>query len=509
MLATDQVRRLIPRWRTARITICTGELDTARSGGARNKQVSDFFEKKLKDWEEEQSIAQATEVVAAAIVEGFREKGQDAARYIIDHASEVSETVKLLAYRVLDLNVDISTGTCSEQAILRSSDGNSSGIIKSTRELIVRYPRNALLWVDLARAYTIIGLQRQAIKSMEVALALQPVNRFVLRSAARMFVHFDDPERAHDLLKRNETVRRDPWVLAAEISVGMIAKHSSRNVRSAKTLLSNYENQPLQITELAGSLATLELYEGATRQARKLFETSMLRPTENSVAQAWWASKLLSNFKVEQELLKTPLSFEARAREKFSEQNWKQVIEQCQNWSLDEPFSSRPIELATYVAAEAMEDYVLCEQLARKGLTSNPDDQTLKNNLIYALANQGKISEAREELQNVRGKAEDIVTSCTLLATEGLLNYQEGSPELGRQFYREAMELAKRHRLRTVRASAAVHLARAEILSKTESKDVYLKLAEDECKQADDQEVNRLFSNVKAMNKKSRTNNNA
>lgn len=487
------------------MTICTGELDGTHVVPKKGHHASVFFESKFIDWNNDHSIEHATELVTAALVEGEGERGRIAAEFLIKQGKKVPPTVALIAKRVLDPSIDLTTGSCSEGAILKSSEDEPADLIRNTRKSISRSPRNALLWVDLARAYTVLGQQRQAIKAMEVALGLQPLNRFVLRSASRMHVHFDDPARAHHILINSGTVRSDPWVLAAEISVGMIIDRSSRLVRTARNMLVALESSPLQTTELAGSLATLELHSGSLRQARKLFEKSLEGPNENSIAQVWWASKQIANISMKHDLLKTPLSFEARAREQYTQERWKDVIQHCENWFLDEPFSSRPAVLATYVAAEALEDYALCEKLSRRGLLANPSEEGLRNNLIYALANQDKLEEARTELTQIAGNAGSRETTCVLLATEGLLNFREGHYEAGRQLYLDAMELARRSNLPTVRASAAIHLAREEIRASTSNEKNALKMAEDECKRTTDVEVKRLLGVVKELYKKTST----
>ena len=114
MLASDKVRRLIPRWRSARATICTGELDTAPSNRFRDYHASSFFEGKLAYWTQNTSVELATEVIAAALVEGQRERAQKAAKFVLDHAREVTPSVVFLAKKIVDPTLDLAAGACSE-----------------------------------------------------------------------------------------------------------------------------------------------------------------------------------------------------------------------------------------------------------------------------------------------------------------------------------------------------------------------------------------------------------
>src|SRR5271170_3663699 len=52
-------------------------------------------------------------------------------------------------------------------------------------------------------------------------------NRHVLRSAARLFFQVRDFERAHDLIRRNESTLGDPWLMAAEVALSGFAERRS------------------------------------------------------------------------------------------------------------------------------------------------------------------------------------------------------------------------------------------------------------------------------------------
>jgi len=59
---------------------------------------------------------------------------------------------------------------------------------------------NPFVWVDLARAYENLGVREKAERMMRVALTLAPEDRFVLRSAARLYFHHDEFEQAHRVI---------------------------------------------------------------------------------------------------------------------------------------------------------------------------------------------------------------------------------------------------------------------------------------------------------------------
>jgi hypothetical protein len=119
---------------------------------------------------------------------------------------------------------------------LDTDGSNPTGIdIGSIRRHVHRYPEDALSWVDLALGFVSKGVKDKAQRAMTVALQLAPNDRHVLRSAARMYLHLDDPEHAHDVLKRNDATKFDPWLVAGEIALSSAAERSPNSSRSAST----------------------------------------------------------------------------------------------------------------------------------------------------------------------------------------------------------------------------------------------------------------------------------
>jgi predicted permease len=121
--------------------------------------------------------------------------------------------------------------------------------------------------------------------------SLSPNSRFVLRSAARLYLHANEPDRAHNLLLKAESTPFDPWLIAAELAIAPIAKVGPEFAYEAGWVLNSENYAPIHVTELASSLATLELADGNRRKARKLFQRALQSPTENSIAQVDWAAK--------------------------------------------------------------------------------------------------------------------------------------------------------------------------------------------------------------------------
>jgi tetratricopeptide (TPR) repeat protein len=323
------------------------------------------------------------------------------------------------------------------------------------------------MWVDLARHYAILGLGKRAARSMDAALRLVPNNRFVLRSAARLYVHINDPERAHDLILRSASSKQDPWLIAAELATAAVADRTPRLVRSGRGIMASGGFPDSQISELASALATLELSSGNSRIARRLFREALLDPTDNTVAQAKWASSRLNDLGLEEKHFALPLSFEARAQEYYSVGSSIEALDECRKWFDDEPYSSRPPLFGSFVSAVILEDYLTSTEFAEVGLSANPNDPLLTNNLVFALASNGKTQNAQEIYDRMNEERFDDDVKIVWLATGGLLAFRKGDLASGRALYQKAIERASDSGKIDLRAMAAAFLAREELIAQT------------------------------------------
>jgi hypothetical protein len=212
---------------------------------------------------------------------------------------------------------------------------------------------------------------------------------------------------------------------------------------------------------MAAALGTLELENGARRQGMRLVRQSLQDPTDNSVAQAQWAaahtgSEFNTNY------LRVQGTFEARAENAhLSGGAAEEIVENCRLWWEDEPFSSRPALLGSYVASSRLNDFMRALQFTDAGLIANPDSVPLKNNKIVALAKLGRVEAARFELNRLL--VHQTIFNPILRATEGLVNFREKNIELGRQCYKEAIVGALANKNRDVATRARIHFIEEEL----------------------------------------------
>lgn len=435
---TDKDRRVIPRWRTFENTLSLRELESSTVRPAHHREGADLLAPKMADWLKFRTVGHAADAVGAAIVLGRGVDVHDAAQFLLAEERGVSPWVKELAERVLNAPDDVAfLPVATDIATLKDR-------IRIYRHLLRTAAWDPITWVDLSHAYAGLGLARQAERSMTVGLQLGANNRFVLRSASRLWVHLDDPERAHDILQKAERTPYDPWLLAAEIAIGSIDRGKPMFVKAARQMLAEGRVAPLHISELAAAVATLELSSGSVKKSRRLFVRALEQPTENTIAQAAWAARQNQAIPLAEEYLTRPNTFEARSWSFYTQGRWKEVLKECQQWQYDQPFSSRPCGQGSYVAAVVLEDFEASQRFAQHGLIANPKDFTLLNNLAFAQINRGDLEGARKTLAGIGRLQLPDQDRAVLHATRGLWEYRGGDPERGRQLYLTARSEARK-----------------------------------------------------------------
>ena len=466
---------------------------------ARIDGAEEEFATKLAAWHANKSIENAAELAAAGLVLGRIEEAKPAAKQLLS-SSRPTHSAKLLSNRLISGDVGMSKALKP----LEEQRDDASRTIHYLRLRWTEYPRNAFLRVEAARAYLTCGQVAPARRPMEIALTLAPENRFVLRSAARLFVHLEEFEIAHDLLRRCERVRHDPWLLASEIAVSSLAGRTSKYVKQGRGLISSQKFSLFQTSELASALATIELDSGAHKRSRKLFRQSLLDPNDNSLAQGAWAGHREPglNLNITRESLERPNSYEARVIQARVDGDWNSVVENCKGWLGDEPFSSRPAVFGSYAAIALVGDYALGEMFAKAGLVTNASDKFLSNNLTVALVNQGHLDKAESVYREIERPTEEEEEVVAYLATGGLIEFRKQNYDGGRALYNAAIQAANRRHNQRVALSALIHLVNEELAVDKERGQALLKKAEEKVEQAKNKELNRALELVRSRHRR-------
>jgi len=300
--------------------------------------------------------------------------------------------------------------------------------LQKARASLSEYPRNAVMWSDLALYYTLVGKLYDAEPAMRTAVRLATNQRFILRCGARFFVHQNDVERAHTLLRDAEATPHDPWLLAAEIATATAADGRSRLIQHGRSMLKSGNYHRGHLSELASALGRAEMDAPTVqrRQVRRLFHLSLESPTENSIAQAAWAhmrGTAIEGF----ESANAPRNFEARAWGAFTAGKFEKALDYAQKWFLDQPFSARPAELASFIATALMNKHDLAIRILMRATKPNPKAALLWNNLAFAHAMQNEVSQAKDAIQRaVESRPQSVTDQLSVSATRGMIAFREG-----------------------------------------------------------------------------------
>lgn len=467
----ENPREIIPRWRDFQTTVQLGELNSPKTKSFQINN-SEILADRVRDWTLTPNIWVAADLVSSAMVLNCPEPAVIAAKYLLEQNTELPNTIQRICEIILNASYK-GNDIRSDERLEISQVINPGDRIRASRLSLNLEPRNAVQWMDIAWAYTVLGQEKKARNSIITALALAPENRFILRSAARFFVHIKEYTFAHNLLRKATVTRYDPWLIAAEVGLAELAEHSPRFAKQGLEFLQDANIFPNHLAELASALATFEIKHGKSSNAKKLFRQALISPTENALAQITWASnRHLDNFNFDpNDFKQTPLNFEAYAREFYYSADWQHSYQLCNKWLDDQPFASTPVFLGVQVA-NLMENFNAGSDIIKRGLAANPSEPMLWNNLAFTYASMNKVIEANNALAKIEtrvvefklGRKEEAI----LWATRGLIQFREGKIEAGRNSYMRAIEELFALGNKRDSALASIYLAREEIVNNTE-----------------------------------------
>jgi len=437
--ADDSTRRLIPRWRYSFSTDLTAEHTGLARRGRLQPESTPALDAAESRFVENPTLVSAAELVACGAAYQEPTRAYEAALYLLERRGEVRAAVARQAEWITGAPLDVrEPHTIASGADLSSARTAAEGVIRTRRAQLELWPRDPIGWIDLARAYAVIGQVDKARRAVNAALQLAPNHRVVLRVAARFAFHSGRPDEAYARISRHPRTRSDPWLMSSELALAQIVDRSPRFCRAARAILEERSHAPGHLSELAGAAATLDLGAGKHRRARSLFRQSLEDPTENALAQVEWARKTDSSLSIPEKALEVPYSYEANYWRARRAADWNAALAGARDWLLDEPYSSRPAIFGSSIAAMALHDYPLAEEFARAGLVADSRDNSLWNNLAVALAKRDRPWDAARAFSKIEMSPESSLPRFVANATRGLIAFRLGQPEIGRRWYDEA-----------------------------------------------------------------------
>lgn len=451
-------RHTIPRWNSIYVSEELGEMSALKL--LKHEHSTDLLEKQftklLNAWKNEKNITLAGEIISTARAMNSKENIDDIIKYAKKKIEQSGNAPKLL----IDCITDDERKLRDRQHLVNSHQER----IQKIKQSLVLYPYNSYLWIELAREYVIFGQINKAKRAIHVAYHISPENRLVLRAISRFYTHIGDTEQALAFLRKSTLLRFDPWVLAAEISISNLMGKTSKNIKTARLMIDDPNNNPLSLSELASELGTMEFFSANQKSGKRLIRTAVKAPLENSVAQIVWINKnLYSIATILDEYFPQNLNYnyEALMRLFVQKHMWKEAENSAGLWQEYQPFSQMPALISSFISSEFTLDYEKAIKALKIGLNSNPNNIDLLNNYTYALIQSGDLNKA-EEIYKRAILLDSNKESVILVATGGLLDYRKGNPEEGRKKYIEAIKMFEESKEGALRFLALLCYTREE-----------------------------------------------
>ena len=504
IIFNTEKRRIIPRWRSFEISSLTGELSLVSDKSQKLPFLSaNYLIEQKAAWESNKDITHASDLLSSAFVLGVEKEFPDAARLILAREDRADAPILKLAHRALGLHINDNQVVAvkdEESKDFEFNEENYRPAIKKYRWYLKREPRNPLAYLELGRLYTLVGEIEKAKRCIDAALYLDKDSRFIVRSASRFYHHEGkEAERALHIIKSSEFVKKDPWLISAEIAYSSILGRHSRMAKLGVEMLKNYEENSLSITELASALGTLELTDGSLKNSRKYFKQALIEPNDNSLAQVGWMLKSVGQDALDiNKFNNVPLAFEALAQNYYNQNKFQESLDSALEWFADEPYSTRPIKLASSLTGIFFNDRKRSIKLLEQGLKMNPKDVMLTNNMVYYLALENKIDKAIELFdENLKEHLDEVdkLDTISVIATFVLLYYRRGLQEKGKESYLKAIALAKAAKNTYLEALATVNYVREE-LQYTQEPQTLLKQLDAACKNRTEADVKTLYTRL-------------
>lgn len=436
---------LIPKWPSIR----ANSLEILRFPEIRPtpelRNSKDNLNSDLVSFHQKPTTLKAADILHCAIVLGCSEVAKEMAQFL--------KGKKYLSSALDGLVNDIIKGDQNLQSI------STNALIRETKRFLIEYPRDALIWIEQARLYTIKGQFKQARESALIGNALAPENRFVSRGAARLFVHLDELDTACILLRRAHSLNPDPMIRATQLNCEELNNGTYPDVRKSE-IKGIPDAYLLFYSELICTHGILEMRSGSEKNARRLLKRSWDYPTENVIAHADWIIRnrypgLIGSIEFDFDR-----SSEAATWRRYCELKMSEALEMAVKWALDEPYSTHPYMVGSAIACQSDESE-RAVRLAEEGLRANPSDIPLKNNLAFALFKLSRLSEARTILSSLP-KHMSAINEGYINATSGYGMFKEGRYKIGRELYTKAIEIFNEAGTSRLVVKALLSLAIAE-----------------------------------------------
>lgn len=428
-------RQLIPRWHTSRKSMRLQFPVIKNLEEFKIKEPDSYLEEYRDRWKQSRLIYNATELNSALFVRGMVDDPdyKDTLRFLLVNESDIPKGVS---------NFILPELKQVDKENYYSTDRNAvSVIIRKLKNILGLFPSDAMTWIDLAFYYSILGEYVKAGKAMEVGRSISGENSFVLNSYARYLVHMDEPDKAVWYLNRSKNIKGNPLTMSASLSISTSFNISGVSVSRGRKLLDSFAGNSFFKSDLAACIGTLELMNGNTKGAKKMFRIASISPSENTISQYNWLYHK-HGFRLGNEFENWSItSPESEVNNFYVGKEYKKCRSKLIELHQFQPFSDNALTDAGYISMVGLDDYDFVIEMSENRVPRPQMSFKELNNLVVAKLLSGKLSDIDTELlllsKKVKGSDEEDLG--VLRATFGLYFLKNGFIEKGVQCYEDAI----------------------------------------------------------------------
>ncbi len=443
-------REVLPRWRSLQQT-SRSELASIKQGKPLSKKQKELIEKLDRNFAETTSHDDAAELIESTITLG-RSTNSLAAAKMVYYMRDSTKSLKKLAAAIINgaeppvvsFPSPIETSFEVDQTGIIS--GRVRAALKETKAKLQKSPRNGLLALEIARIQFHHGQLDSAMHYAERAISSFPNDRYVLRSISCFFASRGEPDRALKYLRRSEGFEWDPWIQSAEIAVSHTIDENTKLPKRRIQEIRHMQDANSNNTELTAGLATMDLESGNRKMAKRLFETSMRAPNENSLAQLRWIQKDSDFAPTLQPGRIVTDAYEANTYEACQQEEPELAVRHAETWLNDQPFQTGPALLASSLCLSVLNDPLRAIATVDKALISQPDNLSLLNNKFVGLILSGQIDPASDVFNRWLNISREGQSLPFTYAAKGLMDFTLRKFDTGRMFYVDAMTSASENK---------------------------------------------------------------
>ncbi len=457
---SEKRRNVVPRWKSI-TEMPEVELRSSLKRDHAPVFKSNWLSRAEQAWRHEKNDENAIDLLDAAIIASKNEMAFEAAAFIVGRSKNIADRVLLAATQVMaNRPIDIFGHSLEAETNVASAE-----IIRRLKTRMRDHSRDPITAVELSRLYARQGQRDAALRMMSIAVSLAPNDRFVLRSATRLYTMMMQSERALEVLRRADGGNHDPWIQSAEIATSELANKGSKFAGSALRKLRNAAELPRHMSELALAVATLEDKSGAKkRNTFQLIRAGLSHATENALTQAvWLTDNIGANFTDRFPDFTLPAhAHEARTLETYEQGLFLESEKECSLWVNDQPFQSRGPLLLASINMVYLGRYESAAIVSERALQLHTTDWSIANSAVVARALNNQVELARANLNRLKHLCKTDVSNAFLSAAQGLIAFKDGDVVGGREFYNKAFHLSRKASRPDLVATAAMYYAEAE-----------------------------------------------